>query len=105
MTLSELIKKAVANYGDNTFIIDRELYRRKVYSYDEIFKQAKSLCIFFKEKGITHGNKIIIYLPNSSNYASLLWACALSGVIAVPIDFNMSKEFVRIIYKKVQAKL
>ena len=105
MTLSELIKKAVTDYGDNTFIIDRELYRRKVYSYDEIFEQAKSLCIFFKEKGITKGNKIIIYLPNSSNYASLLWACALSGVTAIPIDFNSNTEFVSLIYKKTSSKL
>src|SRR3990172_9728314 len=100
MTLDSLIRKAVAEFSDRTFIVDKELYRRKEFGYNEIFKRANSLCGFFRKKGIKKGDKIIIYLPNSSDYASLLWACALSGAIAVPLDFNSNPDFVSLIYKK-----
>ena len=105
MTLDSLIRKAVAEFSDRTFIVDKELYRRKEFGYNEIFKRANSLCGFFRKKGIKKGDKIIIYLPNSSDYASLLWACALSGAIAVPLDFNSNPDFVSLIYKKAKAKL
>jgi long-chain acyl-CoA synthetase len=103
--LSALIKEAVEKYQDKAFIVDRELYRRKEYTYKEIYDKALSLCSYFEKKDIKKGDKIIIYLPNSSDYASLLWACTLSGVVAVPIDFNTNQEFAEKIYKNVMAKL
>ena len=105
MILTDLIKKAVENYSSKIFIVDRELYRRKEYSYEEIYRRAEALGGFFFENKIKKGDKILIYLPNSSNYSIILWACALSGVIAVPIDFNNKTDFVDTIYNKVKAKL
>jgi len=105
MNLSELIKSSVKRYKKKIFIIERGLYRRKTYTYQKIYDQAISLCGYFAEQKIKKKDKVIIYLPNSPDYASVLWACALSGVIAVPIDFNSNKEFVEKIYRNVGGKL
>src|SRR3990172_6765817 len=100
MTLSRLIKESVSRYKDKIFIVDRGVYIRIEYTYSEIYNNALSICSYFQENKIKKGDKIIIYLPNSSDYASLLWACALSGAIAVPLDFNSNPDFVSLIYKK-----
>lgn len=105
LTLSELITESAEKYADRIFVIDRELYRRKSYTYGQIYSQAGSLCAFFAKKGISKGDKVVIYLPNSSDYASLLWACALSGVIAVPVDFNNTLDFAAKIYRITHAKM
>ncbi len=105
MILADLIKKSVSEYSNEIFIIERGLYRRKEFTYQDIYERATALCGLFFKKGIKKGDKIIIYLPNSADYASLLWACALSGVVAVPIDFNSNEDFVDIIYERVNAKI
>jgi len=103
--LSELIKEAVENNSQEIFIIERELYRRKIFTYQQIYDHSLSICSYFKARNIGKGDKILIYLPNSSDYVSLLFACALSGVIAVPVDFNSKDEFAEKIYHQVKAKL
>ena len=37
MILADLIRESVGKYGKKTFIVDREVYRRKEYSYNEIY--------------------------------------------------------------------
>jgi len=103
--LVNLIKEAVTKYSNKPFIIDREIYRRKTLTYRQIYRHSISFCSYFRERKIKKGDKILIYLPNSRDYASILWACALSGVIAVPIDFNVKPEFAEKIYHQVNAKL
>jgi len=105
MIIAELIKKAVNDYANKEFIIERELYRRKSYTYQQVYEKAISICAYFEKNKIKKGDKIIIYLPNSIDYVSLLWACALSGVIAVPIDFNNNTDFILKVDKQVKSKL
>ena len=104
-TVSALIEDTLKEYSQEIFIIEKNLYRRKTYTYQQVYDRAISLCTYFAEKQIRKGDKIIIYLPNSSDYAALLWACALSGVIVVPIDFSSNQDFLEKIYKKVGARL
>ena len=104
-TISSLIEDSLKKYSKEIFIIEKNLYRRKIYTYQQIYDRALSVCSYFSDKNIKKGDRIIIYLPNSSNYAVLLWACALSGVIAVPIDFNSSPKFAQTIYNKTKSKL
>src|SRR3989338_8203641 len=98
-TLASLIKDAAEDYKNRAFIVERGAYIRKEFTYGQIYEKALLLCSYFQGQKIKKGDKIIIYLPNSSDYVSLLWACALSGVIAVPIDFNSNAEFASKIYK------
>jgi len=105
MVLADIIKYAVSQYKNNIFIVNRGIYRRREYSYNQIYENALKLCQFYKKANINKKDKVIIYLQNSSDYVSILFSCALSGVIAVPIDVNSNPEFVSLIYKKVEAKL
>ncbi len=105
VVLADLIREAVGRYNDDVLFVDRGLYRRKEFSYKKIFLQASAICGFFEKRRIKKRDKIIIYLPNSSDYATILCACALSGVIAVPIDFNSNLDFASRICKIVKARL
>ncbi len=105
MTISKFIEESVEKFGDKIFLIDYEPFRKKKYSYNKIYSQSISLVNYFSKNNLKKGDKIIIYLNNSSDYVSLLFACAISGVIAVPIDINNNIEFVEEISKKVKAKI
>lgn len=98
MLIQEIIKEAVKKYSSKVFIVEREAYRREEYTYQQIYDRSLSICAYFKKKDIKKGDKIMVYLPNSSDYTSIFWACALSGVVLVPLDFNSSPEFAEKIY-------
>lgn len=104
-TLAKYILEAVKKYENKTFLIDRGAYRRKAHTYKEIYRKSEAICGFFEKNKIKKKDKIMIYLPNSSDYAALLWACAFSGVIAVPIDFNSNTEFANKIAELTQVKI
>ena len=47
-----------------------------------------------RERGIGRDDKIILYGENRPEWIIALWGCLLEGVIAVPIDYRSSPEFV-----------
>jgi long-chain acyl-CoA synthetase len=104
-TLKELIEKSVVKNSEKVFLTDCGLYYTKKLTYGEVYTNSLKACSFFKKKGIKKGDKVVIYFPNSSDYVSLLFACALSGVIAVPVDFNSDPEFAEKIAKITACKI
>jgi long-chain acyl-CoA synthetase len=54
--------------------------------------------------GIAKDQKVVFYSENRPEWIVALWACLLEGVIAVPIDFRASTDFVRRIHQIVDAK-
>jgi len=104
MTLSKLIHKSVKLFHDKTFIIDKGEYTKKEYTYREVYENALKIISYFKKHGIEKGDKIITFMPNSSDYVSIIWACALSGIIIIPLDLNSRVEFLEKIYTTTKAK-
>ncbi len=68
--------------------------RSKAYTYREIAELARSFAAGIREHGIAPDEKIIIYSENRPEWVIALWGCLLAGVIAVPIDFRSSLDFV-----------
>lgn len=104
MNLGELIRESVERFGEKAFLVERGPYRRKEFTYQEVYERALALCGMFAKAGVKKGDRVLVYLPNGADYVSILWACALSGVIVVPIDFNNKTDFVERIYKIVGAR-
>lgn len=104
-TVACYIRRLVNHYKDRPCLIYKKAFRTERLLYWDVYNYAHMVAGFFKEKGLKKGDKIIIYCYNCPEWSAILLACALSGVIAVPIDFNSKKEFVNIIAKKVNSKL
>jgi long-chain acyl-CoA synthetase len=105
MTLKELIQTSVEKFSNKTFIIDKGEYSKNIYTYKQIYEKALKIISYFKKQNISKGDKVITFAPNSSDYVAIMWACALSGVILVPLDVNSQTAFLEKIYSTVKAKL
>jgi long-chain acyl-CoA synthetase len=105
MTLAKLIQTSVVRFSNNVFVIDKGEYSKKEYTYQQIYEKSLKITDFFKKQNITKGDKVIIFIPNSSDYVSIMWACALSGVILIPMDINSQTSFLESIYKTTKSKL
>ncbi len=79
---------------NDEFLIYDDGYNARHYSYREIASRARAFAARLRERGIGRDEKIILYGENRPEWIIALWGCLLEGVIAVPIDYRSSAEFV-----------
>ncbi len=88
----------------NDFLIYDDGYHSRVYRYNEVAAQARGVAAKLRDAGIGKDDKVILYGENRPEWIIAWWGCLLEGVIAVPIDYRSSPEFVDRIDKIVNAK-
>jgi long-chain acyl-CoA synthetase len=90
---------------DDEFLIHDDGFRSRHFSYREIADRARAFAARLREQGIAKDERVILYGENRPEWIIALWGCLLSGVIAVPIDYRSSHDFVDRIRDIVSARL
>jgi long-chain acyl-CoA synthetase len=86
------------------FLIYDDGFRSHHYRYDEVAAKAYAFAARLREAGIRKDDKVILYGENRPEWIIALWGLVLEGVIAVPIDYRSSPEFVERIDRIVDAR-
>src|SRR5579864_9347568 len=86
------------------FLIYDDGFRSHHYRYDEVAAKARAFAARLAEAGFAKNDKVILYGENRPEWIIALWGCLLAGVIAVPIDYRSSREFVERIDSIVNAR-
>lgn len=86
------------------FLVYDDGFRSSSYQYSEVARLATGFAARLQAAGITNDQRVIFYSENRPEWIVALWGCLLAGVIAVPIDFRSSPEFVRKIRQIVDAQ-
>lgn len=82
-----------AGLADEFLVYDDGFHARR-YRYREIAERARAFAGKLRERGIGRDDKVVLYGENRPEWIIALWGCLLEGVIAVPIDYRSSPEFV-----------
>src|ERR1700722_19365468 len=90
---------------DDEFLIHDDGFHARHYRYRDISAHALAFAAKLREQGIGRNEKIILYGENRPEWIIALWGCLLEGVIAVPIDYRSSQEFVDRVKAIVGARL
>src|SRR6202044_504407 len=90
---------------EDEFLIFDDGFHARHYRYREIAERARAFAARLREMGIGRGEKGILYGENHPGWVVALWGCLLEGVIAVPIDYRSSREFVDRVHAIVAARL
>ena len=80
-------------------------YRRERWSYERIALVASQFARELGARNITKGDAVLLWSPNCAEWVATFLACAISGVIAVPVDDASSPDFARRISAQVRTKL
>ena len=86
------------------FLIYDDGYRSHHYRYDQISEKARAFARRLRAAGFARDDKLILYGENRPEWLIALWGCLIEGVIAVPIDYRSSAEFVERIDRIVAAR-
>src|SRR5579872_3219731 len=87
------------------FLIYNDGFRVERYSYAQTASKAHEFADYLAGRGITSGEKIIIYSENRPEWLFALWGAILAGVVVVPIDYRSSQDFVDRVAQIVNARL
>jgi len=88
---------------DDEFLIHDDGFHARHFRYREIADRARAFAARLRGEGIGRDDKVILYGENRPEWIVALWGCLLAGVIAVPIDYRSSPDFVERIKKIVGA--
>ena len=96
---------AFERWGSGPAYVFPRGYRRERWSYERVARVAGQFARELGARDITKGDAILLWGPNCAEWVAAFLACAVSGVIAVPVDDGSSPDFVRRISGQVRTNL
>ena len=91
--------------GDEPAVVSKHGLRTVRTSYRQLARLAGRYSRELESRGITKGDRVVIWGANGSEWIAAFFGCILRGVIPVPLDAAGSPEFVRRVIQDVSPKL
>ena len=83
----------------------RRGYRTESFTYGDVLEMALGFTRALERRGISKGDRVMLWGENNAQWAAVFFGCALHGVIVVPMDDGASADFAARVLQQVSAKL
>lgn len=80
-------------------------YRTERWTYHRFAETAGQFARELESRAINPGDRVMIWGPNSAEWAAAFWGCVLRGAVVVPMDWIASENFAQRVATQVEAKL
>lgn len=90
--------------GDEPAVVSKHGLRTARTSYRQLARLAGRFSRELESRGITKGDRVVIWGANGSEWIAAFFGCILRGVIPVPLDVAGSPDFVRRVIRDVSPK-
>src|ERR1700722_6147213 len=94
-----------AGPGADTAFVQRSGYRTERWSYTEVARLAERCAREYEAKGVSPGDRVILWGGNSPEWVAAFRGCVLRGAVAVPMDRGSTPDFVGRVAQQVDARL
>ncbi len=105
-------RRSIAEFLDNfqrhekePAYVQRVGYRRIRWTYGQVARLAFQFARELEHRGVTRGNRVLLWGPNSAEWIAVFLGCALRGAVVVPMDDVASPEFANHVAQQVGTKL
>ena len=82
-----------------------EGYRVTRWTYRQLVESAAQFARHLESSRVQPGDRVLLWGPNSAEWAAAFWGCVLRGAVVVPMDFAATPDFAGRVAQQVQAKL
>jgi long-chain acyl-CoA synthetase len=101
-TLVDLLSDAAQEFGEATALAITTSSRQERWSYRQLWDFSGRLASLLRERGLSKGDRTIIWSPNRPEWAVAYFGCLRAGAMAVPLDVRSSPDFVARIIERTQ---
>ena len=102
-TLLDFFSDLAATRGP--FLVHDTGFRSHTHGYADVARAARAFAARLTRAGLARGDKVLFWSENRPEWIAALWGCLLQGIVAVPIDYRASPDFVRRIRTIVGARV
>jgi long-chain acyl-CoA synthetase len=106
------MRTSVADYlldfqrlGGEQAYAERSGYRLSRCTYGDVAAMSFRFARELADRGISKGDRVLLWGPNSAAWVAAFLGCANRGVIAVPMDDAASPAFAARVFQQVRARL
>ncbi len=103
-TVAHYFKPILYDFHDREAIVYKTGFRSIRLSYLDLYDDIYRMANWYQHNGLQKGDIILLWAPNGPEWVAALLACALTGVVAVPLDMGVKPDFVQYIAKETGAK-
>jgi long-chain acyl-CoA synthetase len=104
-TLVDLLRDTAQQFGNANALTITTSSRQEQWSYQKLWDFSGRLAFLLKERGLSKGDRAIIWSGNRPEWVIAYFGCLRAGVMAVPLDVRSAPDFVGRIIERTQAKL
>ncbi|MPZ13138.1 MAG: AMP-binding protein [Chloroflexi bacterium] len=90
--LGELVGAASEQFADDVAFQVRRGLRLERYTFRAAGDGARRVAAWLNARGITAGERLVVWSPNMPEYAMLYFGAWTAGVVVVPIDVRTGQE-------------
>lgn len=87
-----LIKQILENVSQKYAVKPAIVFKDNPIPFVKLRQEVFKLANVFKNQGVTKGDKVGLYLPNSPEYVYGYLACLSLGAVAVPLDYMLKND-------------
>ena len=102
LDINEIIKKVFLNNASNYYLIDKN--SKEKLKYSEILQNAENIASFFKNIGLSKGDRVAVLLDKSGDAVKIYFALLLSGIVIIPINKSYPHSQINFILNNSNAK-
>ncbi len=105
MLLTELLISSAGTYADRPALTMLMGYRSTTLTYAQVFDHARRIAQFLSDRGVLHGDCVLLCAPNSPWWVCSWWACLLLGARVVPLAPENTLLMLQKIVEQTEAKI
>lgn len=103
-TLPDLVER-LETLGDRELFRHQAEFRTFTWSYRRVATTARRVGVLLQQRGVSPGERAMIWGPNTPEWAVAFLGCLLAGVVPVPIDLRFRIPFLQEVRRQTEARL
>ena len=104
-TVVEFLRSSVDAFGPHDAILFKPGFRYLRWSYDRLWAESGQVASLLQSRGLTKGDQVVIWGPNSPQWVLIFFGCLRAGVVAVPLDLRSAPDYVERVISRITPKL
>ncbi len=104
-TVIDFIRTAAERYGPRDALLIKPAFRYMRWTYSQVWTQSGQLATLLQQRGLTKGDRVILWGPNSPHWVIIFFGCLRAGVAVVPLDVRSAPDYVSRVLLKTEPKL
>ena len=104
-TIVDFLRGVAEKHAPRDALLFKPGFRYLRWSYSRLWDESGQVATLLQRRGLTKGDQVILWGPNSPHWVLFFFGCLRAGVIVVPLDLRSAPDYVARVVSRTEPKL